>query len=284
MLVHFIRIIIITVLILTLIFLPYMPGEYDASAITLSTMAQLLGFSSLLFVPIGIAWLIYEIVKQRKKKDGASNKTYHFAIAALIVSALVVLIPALGAFINHNPGLVIIILLIYILIISKILLKLKQIKNAASNRFNPTPYYLICIPIVVILIRFTFIDRATESSRNYAIKQSENYIRDIEAYYTTNGHYPKTLLSLYSDYDPAIRGIHRYHYELNGNAYNIYFEQFSNEPGISEIVMYNKLGEHEMTGHDMDLLELSHEEQNRQRGYHLVRDLPQKNWKYFWFD
>ena len=261
-----------------------MPGEYDASAITLSTMAQLLGFSGLLFVPVGIAWLIYELVNGRKKKDGASTKTYHFAITALIVAGLVAVITAFGALINHNPGLTIITLFIYILIVSRIIPKLKQMKSADNNRFNPAPYYLICIPVFVILMRLMFIDRATEFSRNYAIKQSESYIHDIEAYYTRNGHYPKTLLSLYSDYDPAVRGIHRFHYELNGNAYNIYFEQFSNVPGISEIVMYNKLGEHEMTGHDMDLLELSPEDQERQRGYHLVRDLPQKNWKYFWFD
>lgn len=106
-------------------------------------------------------------------------------------------------------------------------------------------------------------------------------IRDIEAYYPRNGHYPGSLLSLHSDYDPAIRGIKQFHYEVNGNAYNIYPEQFSNELGLQEIAIYNELGEHEMTSHDMDLLQLSPEEQNRQRGYLLVNTLPQKNWKYF---
>ena len=284
MFLHFMRITIITILILALIFLPYMPGEYDASAVTLSGMAQLVGFSSLLLVPPGIAWLIHEKIKQRKKGPQTSNKTYHFAIAALIVSGFVALIPAFGAFINHNHGLAIVILLIYILIVSRIISKLKQIKIGVLSSFNPTPYYLICIPVLVILIRSMFIGPAVEFSRNYVIEQSENYIRDIEAYYTRNGHYPGSLLSLHSDYDPAIRGIKRFHYEVNGNAYNIYFEQFSNELGIREIVMYNKLGEHEMTSHDMDLLQLSPEEQNRQRGYHLVNNLPQKNWKYFWFD
>lgn len=284
MLLHFIRITIITVFILILIFLPYMPGEYDASAITLSSMAQLLGFSGLLFVPIGIAWLIYKIVKQGTKGSQTSNKAYPFAIAALIVSVLVALITALGAFINNSPGLSIITIVVYILIVSKIVSKLKQVKSADNNKFNPTPYYLICIPVLVMVIRFMVIGSATEFSRNFAISQSQKYIQDIEAYFTRNGHYPKSLLSLWSDYDPAIRGIHRFHYEVNGTAYNVYFEQFSNKLGIKEIVMYNKLGEHEMTSHDMDLLQLSVEEQNRQRGYISVHDLPQKHWKYFWFD
>ena len=281
MLLHFIRITIITSLMLILIFLPYMPGEYDASAVALSSMAQLLGLSSLLLVPIGIAWLIHEIIK---KGSQTSNKTYYFAIAALIVSVLVALITSLGAFINNNLSLAIITLVVYIFILLKIVSRLKQIKNAHSNGFNPTPYYLICIPIAVMLIRFLIIVPATEFSRNYTIRESEKYIQDIEAYYTRNGHYPASLLSLWNDYHPAIRGIKQFHYEINGSSYNVYFEQFSNEPGIREIVMYNKLGEHEMTSHDMDLLQLSSEEQNRQRGYISVYDLPQKNWKYFWFD
>ena len=69
MLLHFIRIIVIAILILLLIFLPYLPGDYDASSVTLSGMAQLFGFSSLLFVPIGISWLIYEIIKQKKENQ-----------------------------------------------------------------------------------------------------------------------------------------------------------------------------------------------------------------------
>ena len=283
MLLHFIRIITIIILILLLIFLPYFPGEYDASAVTLSTMAQLFGLSSLLLVPIGIAWLIYEIIKL-KKESGSFNKNHHFAIAALIVSGLVALITSLGAFVNNNLSLAIITLLVYIFIVTKIVSKLKHIRNTASNRFNPTPYYLIFIPVLVMLFRLVFIVPANEFSRNYAIRQSEKFIQDIESYYDRNGHYPGSLLSLWNDYRPTVKGIKQFHYEQYGNAYNVYFEQFSNEVGVREIVMYNKLGEHEMTSHDTDLLQLSAEEQNRQRGYISVHQLPQKNWKYFWFD
>jgi len=282
MLLHFIRIIIIAILILLMIFLPYLPGDYDASSMTLSVMAQLLGFSSLLFVPIGIGWLIYETIKQKKESPTVSNNSYRFAIAALAVSIIVALITSLGAFANHSLSMAVITILIYVFTFPKIVFRVKQIKNNKS--FNPTPVYLVCIPIIVVLIRSLLIVPAIEFSRNYAIKQGEQYIQDIESYYKRNGHYPVSLHSLWNDYRPSIRGIKQYHYEQNGNAYNVYFEQFSNELGVQEIVMYNKFDEQEMTSHDTDLLQLSLGEQSSQRGYILVQQLPQKNWKYFWFD
>ena len=177
MLKHFIRIIGIAILILLLIFLPYFPGEYDASSVTLSTMAQLLGFSSLLFLPIGIGWLIYELIKQKKESSTTSNNSYRFAIAALVVSIVVVLITSLGAFANHNFSLAVITVLICIFIFSKIVFRLKEMKNKTIKTFNPTPFYLICIPVIVVLIRSLFIVPAIEYSRNNAIKQSEDIFR-----------------------------------------------------------------------------------------------------------
>ncbi len=49
--------------------------------------------------------------------------------------------------------------------------------------------------------------------------------------------------------------------------------------GTQEIVMYNKLGEHEMTVHNQDLLRIASE--NIRRGYHAVADLPNPHWKFF---
>ncbi len=52
--------------------------------------------------------------------------------------------------------------------------------------------------------------------------------------------------------------------------------------GTQEIVMYNKLGEHEMTVHNQDLLRIAPE--NIRRGYHAVAELPNPHWKVFYFD
>jgi hypothetical protein len=72
--------------------------------------------------------------------------------------------------------------------------------------------------------------------------------------------------------------------KLNAAAYNLYFEQFSYQLGVREIVIYNKLDEHPMTSHNSDLLRLTPEALNYQRGYFAVYDLPTPHWKYFWFD
>jgi hypothetical protein len=57
------------------------------------------------------------------------------------------------------------------------------------------------------------------------------------------------------DYWPGVTGISGYHYEPNGDAYNLLFEQFTYRLGTREFVMYNPRDEHVMTSHAMDLLE-----------------------------
>lgn len=107
-------------------------------------------------------------------------------------------------------------------------------------------------------------------------------MHDIEAYKKTNGHYPVSLLSTIEDYQPRVSGIPRFYYEQSGEAYNLYFEQFSDIMGMQEIVMYDNLDEHEMTVHSQDLLRLA--PANVLRGYHKFVELPQQHWKIFYFD
>lgn len=106
-------------------------------------------------------------------------------------------------------------------------------------------------------------------------------IEDIEKYKERVGHYPVSLQSEWGDYKPRIRGVERYYYELNGEAYNVYFEQFSYKFGTREFVMYNKLDQQEFTTHDMDLLQL--EPSAIYRGYHFSEKLD-PHWKRFEFD
>ena len=86
MIIHFIWIAVISTLLLTCIFLPFIPGDYDNLVVALSFMAQLLAMAGLLLVPIGLLWLIYELSKRTKKKQNVANNkgTYRFAIAALV--------------------------------------------------------------------------------------------------------------------------------------------------------------------------------------------------------
>jgi hypothetical protein len=284
MVLHFLRITAITGLILLAIFLPYMRGNYDGFAVTLSSMSQVLAVSSLLLVPLGMSWLIYEIRHLRVKDFKYVRITDRFSTAALIVSIIAAIVTSLGATMTNSLSFAVLASVVGVYILLNVFRAFKKRNQTSQHRFNVAPLYLILIPLFLVFVRFTFIVPATGFSREVAISQSSALIRDIEAYEQKNGHYPSSLLSLWEDYKPSVIGIERYHYEPNGAAYNVYFEQFSYQLGVREIVMYNKLDQHEMTSHNYDLLHLTPEALNYQRGYFRVYDLPIAHWKYFWFD
>ena len=262
------------------IFLPYVHGDYDYFAVGLSCIFQLATFASLLLVPIGLIWYIMDLVN--RKNNQVLKYPVYFRKIAFVITVVIILAAALGAFVSHNRFSAIIILGLGVYTLLLILNKGKNLKSANPVRHNVATYYFVFIPLAVLFIRMTFLEKIKDHSTDFAIQQSEQLIQDIEIYKKTNGHYPVSLQSTVEDYKTSVSGIERFHYEPNGNAYNLYFEQFSDMIGTQEIVMYNKLGEHEMTVHNQDLLRIAPE--NILRGYHNVDELPQKNWKIFYFD
>lgn len=263
-------------IIVTGIFLPYIHGDYDNFAVGLSYIFQFGIFASLLLVPTGLIWLTLNITVRRN--NPTVKYPLYFSKAALVMAMFIVLAAALGAFASNNRFSAIIILGVGIFLFTF----RKKIKSLFSISDNILPYYFIFIPLTVLFIRMTLLETVKNKTTDFVIQQSEQLIQDIEAYKKTNGYYPVSLLSTIEDYKPRVSGIPRFYYERNGEAYNIYFEQTSEMLGTEEVVMYNKLGEHEMTVHNQDLLRLTPE--NILRGYHKEADLPQTHWKIFYFD
>ena len=284
MLTHFFRILVITAVLLACVFLPYMPGEYDSLATTLSFMAQLFGLAGLLLVPVGLLWLLYELSLRAKKNTLTSIGTYRFAVAAILTSCLVAFVISLGAFGNNNRSFGIFTVILCTYVVWKVLPRLKQLKNQQNRRLHPAPFYLMIIPLVIALFRLMFIEPATEFSRYYAIRQSGPLIADIETYYKNNGKYPVSLQALHHDYKPSMTGISQFYYERNGMAYNVYFKQFSDELDVLEIVMYNKLDEHAFAAHAMDILEYTNEELALRRGDRQRYPLSIPHWVYMKFE
>jgi hypothetical protein len=285
---HVLQIAAITILALVCMFYPFMPGTYDRLAVTLSMMAQALGFAGLLLVPIGGIWLIYELLKRARKPDSDSHndKGHYFAIAALAVSLIGAGVVALAALISTGLSLGVVVIILWAYIIWRAVLSIKRMKTVLSGRFNPTPLYLIVIPSILVAAQLLFIKTAVESSRQRAIEGSAEFIGAIEAYRAVHGRYPLTLASVHHDYDPPVIGVERYHYEPQGEAYNVFFEQFTYPIGAQEFVMYNPLDQQEMIVHNQDLLESSQEQLNRERRFHAraAHDAGVPHWKYFWFD
>jgi hypothetical protein len=279
---HVTRIIGISALLLLCMFIPFLPGRYDSLAVTLSFMTQVFSFGGLLLIPIGAVWLWFEIAR-RKQGHKLAGIRYVLSVAVIIISALLVIISTIAAYAgyNHLFGTLFLAICFYLLI--RTLLKLRK-TNMAGNSLDPIPIYLLTIPAILALARLLFISPAVEFSRDHAIENSGPLIQAIELYHDKNGHYPVSLQALHADYKPSVIGVYQYHYELNGNAYNVYFKQFSEDLAAEEIVMYNKLGEHAFASHAMDILEHTGEALALRRGDRRKYKLPQLHWVYFRLD
>ncbi len=266
---------VISSILLLCIFLPFLPGDYDAFSVVLSAVAQMISLSVLIIIPIGIIWLIFQL-------QGKKNVDFKFSKIVLILLIVVCMAAALGAFIRDYTSLAIIILFIGYYFIRKGFNIINTWKKTGVSGIKYLPFFLIFMPVIVFGIQTKLMDSAIEFSRNRVIRNSRNLINDIEAYKKKNGSYPVSLLSIWEDYKPSIKSVNRYHYEINGNAFNIYFERFNDKIGTREIVMYNKFDQLEMTSHNQDLLQMAPQE--ILRGYHFSKKLSTPHWKYFLFD
>jgi hypothetical protein len=171
--------------------------------------------------------------------------------------------------------------------VSRLILELKLLKKAESENINPTPFYLIFIPTIVLLFQLTLAIPLTEFSRNYAIARSAEFIHDIEAYRTAHGHYPRSLLATWKDYYPSIVGVEKFHYAPSVDAYDLFFEQprfLLDNLGTREFVVYNPLDEHKIISHTSWILLLPPEELQVTQGWYTAHDAASPHWKYFWFD
>jgi hypothetical protein len=262
--------------------LPFFPGRHDGLAVPLSSMAQTAGAAGLVLVPVGALW-----IAARRSRRLAGNQ-YAFALAALIASSLVWAMVSLVAAIQSGFALGLAAVALWGLVARKGWRGAQALRGAEPR--SPTartlPFYLVIVPAVVALLQTALVGPAVAFSRDLAIRNSAPLIAAIERYRAAHGRYPPSLLTVNPDYRPGVIGVGAYHYEPSGAAYNLFFEQFTDRLGAREFVMYNPRGEHVMTSHAVDLLELTPQqlELERRRGYFALQDAPHPHWKYFWFD
>lgn len=273
---HLLGIVAVVTFILVCTLLPFLPGPYDSLAVPLSSIAQIAGVLGLAVVPFGLIWIAAD------RSDRFAQRRYVFSWAALIVSALVWAAVCLVAVIQSGFVLGVVALVLSVYFALKGWPGLRRV----SGRPSALPFYLVAVPVTVVVVQFALLERAVTFSRNRAIVNSAPLIEAIEQYRTANGQYPKSLLTVVNDYKPSVIGIREYQYEPHGEGYNLFFEQFTYRFGTQEFVMYNPRDEHVMTVHSIDLLQLTPSQLalDRARGHYAVHDASQPHWKYFWFD
>jgi hypothetical protein len=252
--------------------LPYLPGRFDASAAPLSFMVQVGGYASLLLVPVGLAWLA-------SRRWSSALRTLAVVVGGVVAFATVVA----GAAANHTTVGV----LTGIAAIG--LLRMTYRRSGADEahagrRRGRVLLYLVCIPLVLVTFRTAVLPRMADWSRDRAIRHSAGLVAEIEAFRQRRGHYPVSLHSLNSDVATGVIGIERFHYEPNGDAYNLFFVRPHIELDAMEVVLFNPRDEHRFTSHELDLLQYDGEQLDRRRGDRRRTPLARPHWISILFD
>ena len=283
---HLGRLAAITLSLLLCIFYPFLPGGYDGLAVALSAMARTAVVVGLLFVPVGILWLVHEARSRARRKQGLphSDRGYGFAIASVVVASIVAIAVFLSAVMTVGRSFGLLAIALWIYAVSRLIPRLKRLRHDERGSVNPVPLYLAIVPVAVLLGQWMLAGPAVEFSRNRAIDNSAEVVNDIERFHTTYGRYPGSLLAVWPDYKPSVVGIRQYHYAAQGDAYNLVFEQPSFRWGTQEFVVYNKLDEHFFPSHAEWNLRSTPEALSGREGWYAVRDASRPHWKYFWFD
>jgi hypothetical protein len=286
---HFLRIAGIIILIVLCIVYLFLPGGYDGLAMPLSTMAQAFGALGLLLVPVGVLWLVYELRSQVRRRQNlpVEKRRYYFAVGSVVIASVVAMAIALIALATIGLSFGLLTLTLWLYSVIRLFPRLRLSKNTESERFSPAPLYLIVIPIAILFFQIVLATPLTEFSRDHAITNSHDFIKDIETYHDKYGHYPVSLAAMWKDYYPDVVGVEKYHYLPYGESYNLFFEQprfFLDNIGTREWVVYNPDDEQRMYSHTAWFLLLSPEELERSQGWYAVHDASTPHWKYFWFD
>jgi hypothetical protein len=281
MLIHFARIVVATLGLLLLTFLPHLPGRYDRLAVAASLMAQVFGVTSLILVPIGGVWIACHWSSRLRRHQ------WLIALIALIASGPVTMLVALAAWVSDSVLLAGFGLTLGLVGLARAGKVVRRLKNAPTEKVSAAATFAFFVPVALFAFQTVLAERVEDWSRRLAIQNAAPVIQAIEAYHRAQGRYPPSLHAVWDDERPDIIGISGYLYEPSGNAYNLFFEQPSFTFGTREFVMYNPLDLQAFTAHRRDILELSPQglALDQTRGHYAAYPVPgQLHWKRFLFD
>ena len=261
----------LTVLILGML-LPHLPGRYDGLAATLSFVIQVASYASLLFVPVGLAWMV----------DPLRSPTW--CRLSLVLTGVVALVAAVAAAAVNQVAL-------GILIGGGALVFLRRARawprgeiRFGGRRSHPIALRILLVPPLLAACAIVLLPRAADWSRDRVIRHSTPLIDAIESFFQRHGHYPTSLQSLNRDVPTGVTGVERFHFEPNSNGYNLYFVRPSIALDAKEVVMYNPRDEHRFTSHELDILQYDGHELELRRGDRRRTRLAQAHWISMLFD
>lgn len=252
--------------------LPYLPGPFDASAATLSFLTRVASYASLLLSPVGLAWMI----------NRRQSRLWHRI--ALVLAGLIAFVTAVSAVAVNQLTIGVIIGIGGAALSWRAYSRMQADLVRVDGGRNSLPFRLALLPILLVTFEATVLPRAAEWSRDRAIEHSATLMTEIESFRQRRGHYPVSLQSLNRDVPTGVVGIERFHYEPNGEAYNLFFVRPHIELDAEEVVMFNPRDEHRFTSHELDLLQYDGDHLDLRRGDRRRTPLRQAHWISILFD
>jgi hypothetical protein len=246
--------------------LPYLPGRFDASAATLSFVVQVASYVSLLMVPVGVAWMVSR--RRSRLWRGLALVLAGFVAFVISITAATVNQLALGVLLGVGA----------IALLRTAYRRSRTVSEHVGHKRNPLPFCLVFVPLILVTFRATVLPPAAGWSRDRAIQHSAALIAEIESFRQRRGHYPVSLQSLNPDFPTGVVGIERFHYEPNGEAYNLFFVRPHIEIDAMEAVLFNPRDEHRFTSHALDILQYEGEQLDLRRGDRWRTRLAHPHW------
>jgi len=167
----------LTALLVLFMAYPFLPGGYDRLAVGLSLMAQLAGVVGLRLVPVGLLWLSYELRKRPRAKPNQPKKARGatLALAAMIVATICVLAISVGASATVGLSLGFGILGLQVYVLWRVVPRLKRLKEAEGEDFNPAALYLTFFPIVALFWQLVPVAPLTEFSKQKTLDRNRGH-------------------------------------------------------------------------------------------------------------
>lgn len=267
-------------LLLLIIFLPFLPGRYDSLAFGLSMCAQAMTALSLVFVPLGLVWLLIRICAKK-------SRDFAFCIIAIILLSADFLLLIMISTLAVGFSLAGIFTLAGALILYTLISSVKRWPKSRDCISIALPVCLVWFPVLIFSAAISIAPRAIAYSRQTAIENASELIAELDAYHTANSSYPHSLVSVNKDYETGIVGIDRYEYRLTDQGYNLSFqrpEMLLNNFGTKEYVVYSPNDDQSMQSHAAWIVNANPDDLNSGQGWYAVHDAEVEGWKYFWFD
>jgi hypothetical protein len=249
---------------------PHMPGAYDPMAVPLSTVLQVGVVVSLLWMPIGIVWVI--AVWQQRATPWLGRV---LGFMAMVSSGVLVVV-------GYASGGVFFGVMVAVVGVVVVRWFGRQMTFGGHGAV-----YLVAVPVCAMATLMAMATPVTDSSRAHAIAQSQPMIADLADYYVRNQRYPVSLQAMYHDYPVGVVGVARYYYVPSATAYNLMYEQprfLLDDIGTREWVVYNPRDEHRVYSHDSWVLLLSATQLSQSQGWYANEPTAYAHWRVFLFD